>query len=143
MIRENFENYHKKIAIAIGTRLQSFYVEWNKINIHKSERLAPLLLQFEEATKGGKNLRGTLICLSYILFLDKELSSNEENSILDVAVAYEIFQTAILAHDDVIDQSSQRRGKATLYKQLGGDHYAISQTICIGDLGFLDRRAHV
>ena len=56
--------------------------------------------------------------------------------LLKVAIAYEIFQTAILAHDDIIDKSPTRRGKPSLYMQLGGDHYGTSQAICLGDIGF-------
>ncbi|MCL1845196.1 MAG: polyprenyl synthetase family protein [Defluviitaleaceae bacterium] len=36
-------------------------------------------------------------------------------SIVSVAMAYEIFQTAILIHDDIIDKSETRRGKRTIH----------------------------
>jgi geranylgeranyl diphosphate synthase type I len=66
-----------------------------------------------------------------------ECVQNKENTdILDVAIAFEYFQTAILAHDDIIDQSPLRRGKPTIYHELGNNHYGISQTICLGDIGF-------
>ncbi len=58
-----------------------------------------------------------------------------EKDILDAAAAFEIFQTSILAQDDVIDKSMTRRLKPTLHQSLGGDHKAISQTICLSDVG--------
>ena len=51
-------------------------------------------------------------------------------------MAFEIFQTSIRAHDDIIDKSPLRRGQPSLFQGLGGDHYAISQTISLGDFGF-------
>ncbi|MBI2034576.1 MAG: polyprenyl synthetase family protein, partial [Candidatus Levybacteria bacterium] len=52
------------------------------------------------------------------------------------AAAHEIFHTAILAHDDVIDQSATRRGKPSLHKAIGDNHYGVSQAISLGDAGF-------
>ena len=40
------------------------------------------------------------------------LSVSEKN---DLALAYEVFQTAILVHDDIIDRDTVRRGKDTIH----------------------------
>lgn len=63
-------------------------------------------------------------------------SAPPQNDILRVAAAYEIFHTAILVHDDIIDQSPLRRGKPSLYQALGGKHYGISQAVSLADFGF-------
>ena len=63
------------------------------------------------------------------------LFGKDDDSYLDVAAAIEIFQTAILIHDDIIDKADKRRGMETInYKYKG--HIGISKAICIGDLGF-------
>lgn len=98
-------------------------------SLHQS--LSPLTRLFAERNFGGKTLRGALVCLGYEL-----AGGKPTEEIYKPAAAIEIFQTAVLAHDDVIDKSPTRRGKPTIYKELGGDHYAISQTICLGDIGF-------
>ena len=52
-----------------------------------------------------KILEGLLVLLGYNLLKD-----NNDYAI-DLALAYEVFQTAILVHDDIIDQDDIRRGK--------------------------------
>ncbi len=136
MKNETFKNYHKNNAIKISEEIDTYFSLWIKNNIQLAPRLEPLLTTLREAVKGGKRIRGTLVSLGYSLVLEKQLTLKEEKAIIQVAVAYEIFQTAILAHDDIIDKSELRRGIRTLYQQLGGNHYGISQTISLGDLGF-------
>ena len=43
---------------------------------------------------------------------------------------------SILIHDDAIDRSSLRRFKPTIFQSLGANHYSISQSMVLGDLGF-------
>lgn len=127
----DFKSYLSSTAQDIEIRIDDYKADWieeiNKI----SSKLISLIGTFAEAWEGGKRLRGTLVKLGYEMY-----SEAPNKDILDISAAYEIFQTAILAHDDIIDLSPTRRGKPTLYRQLGGDHYAISQTICLGDIGF-------
>lgn len=97
---------------------------------------------------GGKFIRAFLIALG---FLSK--SSDKPNDYyLPLSSAYELFQTSILIHDDIIDNASQRRGKTTIpnsyineFKKINtkksnfdnkSSHIANSLGICIGDLGF-------
>ncbi len=87
-----------------------------------------LLEMLKETNRGGKRIRGLLVLLGYEL-----VSGESSDLILSASVAYELFQTGILIHDDVIDQSDLRRGKETIHKRLSGDHLAISNAICLGD----------
>ena len=57
----------------------------------------------------GKFLRAMLIALGYTTF-----ASKKDNAYLPLAAAYETFQTAILIHDDIIDNAVLRRGKETI-----------------------------
>lgn len=127
----DFLTYLKQSAEEIEKLTVSFKKDWDQEIAIVSPKLSPLTDIFTNAWEGGKRLRGTLVKLGY------EIVTGQNNpEVLKAAVAYEIFQTSILAHDDIIDLSPTRRGKPTLYRQLGGDHYAISQTICLGDIGF-------
>jgi geranylgeranyl diphosphate synthase type I len=54
---------------------------------------------------------------------------------LPIAMAYEIFQTAILIHDDIIDKSHTRRGKTTMHASENEAQFGGSRAICIGDYG--------
>jgi geranylgeranyl diphosphate synthase type I len=64
------------------------------------------------------------------------VTKHYNKDIISVAAAIEIMHTAILIHDDIIDKSPLRRGKETLYKILGNDHFGVSQAISLGDAGF-------
>ncbi len=127
----SFKNYLQTTAVDIENQINSYKSNWQTEIEVISPKLTDLVDVFITAWEGGKRLRGSLVKLGY------EMSGAQPNtSISEVAVAYEIFQTSILAHDDIIDLSPTRRGKPTVYRQLGGDHYGISQTICLGDIGF-------
>lgn len=126
----NFLEYLKTSAEEINQELEKFFQNWSKEVEAVSPKLIVLNNAFIRANEGGKRLRGALVKLGY------EMIGGENREILKPAAAFEVFQTAILAHDDVIDLGDLRRGKPTLYKALGGNHYGISQTICLGDIGF-------
>lgn len=127
----DFQSYLVSSAREVNRALEKYLDKWIKEvdGTHKS--LTPLAKLFAERNFGGKTLRGCLVRLGYEL-----AGGKPTGEIYKPAVAIEIFQTSVLAHDDVIDKSPTRRGKPTIYNELGGDHYAISQTICLGDIGF-------
>lgn len=56
----------------------------------------------------GKMMRPLLVLLVGRLLTDKKLS------LAPLAVAYEFFHTASLVHDDVVDDSNERRGQASV-----------------------------
>ncbi|MGL4609477.1 MAG: polyprenyl synthetase family protein [Trueperaceae bacterium] len=61
----------------------------------------------------GKNLRGLFVLLSC------EAHGGRWQDALDVAVALELFQNWVLIHDDIEDDSDERRGQPALHKQVG------------------------
>lgn len=101
-----------------------------------SEELKKYLDMFQGTTEGGKRIRAVLVLLGY------EMCGGSINSeIYKAAAGYEIFQSGILIHDDVIDQSELRRGRRTIHTLLGNDHQAMSNAICLGDYGiFLSQK---
>jgi 4-hydroxy-3-methylbut-2-enyl diphosphate reductase len=97
-----------------------------------------------EQNKGGKRIRGAMIKLG-----EQIASSGSSNNYLPIAVGYEIFQTAILVHDDIIDKSKMRRSRMTIHVETAGEmkkqngvsdiaaeHFGMSRALCIGDYGF-------
>ena len=93
--------------------------------------------KFINMNSGGKYLRAILIDLGYKLNKDSDYA-------LKLASSYEAFQTSILIHDDIIDNSCFRRGKETIsysYKKEfecfnSNDNIHNNLALCIGDLGF-------
>lgn len=126
----DFKDYLGGSAKAIEKEVSIFLTNFRKEVVGLNKKLLPLVDIFIEANKGGKRLRGALVRLGY------ELSGRQYTTeILKGAAAIEIFQTAILAQDDIVDLSPLRRGRPTVYQALGGDHYAISQAMVLGDIG--------
>ncbi len=64
-------------------------------------------------SRQGKNLRGLFVLLSC------EAHGGRWQDALDVAVALELFQNWVLIHDDIEDDSDERRGQPALHKQVG------------------------
>ena len=85
--------------------------------------------ELKRLSKGGKRIRGMLIKIGQLL------NGVDDDSYLPLATAFEIFQTAVLIHDDIIDEADERRGLPTITK-LNEGHNGVSKAICIGDLGF-------
>lgn len=127
----DFKDYLEGSAKSIDKEVSSFLTNFRKEVDKLNKKLLPLVDTFIEANQGGKRLRGTLVRLGY------ELTGKKHTpEILKWAAAIEIFQTAILAQDDIVDLSPLRRGRPTVYQVLGGDHYGISQAMVLADIGF-------
>lgn len=87
---------------------------------------------FSDSHFGGKYLRGMLVCLGY------EIAGKEiDEAILKIASAFEMLHTSLLIHDDIIDQSVVRRGRASLHVALGDEKKGESLALCFGDLGII------
>lgn len=127
----DFTGYLKQSAGEVNREIETFFRRWEEEVKKASPKLLPLSNRLTQASEGGKRLRGTLVRLGY------EMTGTAASpEIFKPAAAFEIFQTSILAHDDIIDLSPLRRGSPTVYQALGANHYAISQTICLGDIGY-------
>lgn len=75
-------------------------------------QLRPLINSF--LNQPGKRLRPLLLVESFLTFTK---SKKIPPSLFQIAASLEIFHAFILMHDDVIDGSESRRGKATLHKR--------------------------
>lgn len=82
-------------------------------------------------SSGGKRIRAYLVGLGYSLYIGNAFD------VLVPSLSYELFQTGILAHDDIIDNSDYRRFKPSMHKDLGQGHDGVSKSICVGDFGIV------
>lgn len=89
------------------------------------------------SSEGGKRLRALLAMDAFECLRTASDRAGYE-AMLDLACAIEVFQTAALVHDDIIDDASLRRGKPAAHKALAGpDHDAalgVGLGIMLGDL---------
>jgi len=157
-----FQEFSKKAIKRIDKQLDLLLAEWRKEVEKIDKKLLPLVDKFIVSCSGGKRIRGVLVVLGYeiakgqnnsdVIPANAGIQLNKSRSELDprlrgddrkqneeiykIAAAYEILHSAVLVHDDVIDQSPKRRGQPSLYRAIGRGHYGISQAISLGDAGF-------
>jgi len=72
---------------------------------------------------GGKRMRPVLLLMAHQIFND------EVDGALDAALAIEVFHNFTLAHDDIMDEATLRRGLPTMHEK-----YNVNTAILAGDL---------
>lgn len=87
---------------------------------------------FVDHTQGGKRIRAYLVKVGFEL-----CGKQSDKSLIMPSLSYEMFQTGVLIHDDIIDKSESRRHKPSVYVQLGKSHTGVSKAICVGDFGIV------
>jgi geranylgeranyl diphosphate synthase type II len=89
---------------------------------------------FYSLENGGKRIRPVLLLMGLNLFSD-ELEKG-----IPTAMAVEIFHNFTLLHDDIMDNSSQRRNKPTVHKKWGANTAILSgDAMMIMAYHFLDK----
>lgn len=105
------------------TRLNEIVTAYNDtLKISDNPLIRQNLQYFTNLNVGGKMLRGSLVNLGYMM------TGGENDGYSDaLAISIEIFQTAILLHDDVLDHALKRRGKDTVPVQFMRDYPIIDE----------------
>ncbi len=113
----------------------------------------PIIAQMKEdvadLNAGGKLIRGVLVLLGYRIARGIKDGGPADIAYADgAALAFELFQTGVLIHDDIIDNADTRRGKTTIQRRYAARSLARglvspseagalgdSAAICAGDYG--------
>ena len=95
-------DYLSLIKAPIATELADFVAMFNESLTHSDGLLGTALAHIRQ--RGGKRMRPMLIMLMAKNF--GQVSQVTQNA----AVGLELLHTASLVHDDVVDESSERRG---------------------------------
>ena len=132
-----FSEYRIQISRFLSVYLNKKGSERNGINPWVKDVTGRL----NRLSAGGKMLRGSLVMLSHEMFE----GSDRKNAVI-AASALELFQTAVLVHDDIIDRDGIRRGLPTIHEQykkiIRGKpadeiiHFGNSMAVCAGDAGY-------
>ncbi len=96
---------------------------------------------FFQLCQKGKKIRGSLVELGY------QISGGQEmEKIIDTSLFIELFHSAILIHDDIMDQDATRRGMASghfYFADYGRKnnyprpkHFGLANAITLADTGF-------
>lgn len=86
-----------------------------------------VLDKIQKMVIAGKTIRGSLVLVSYC-FTHNEPSEDA----IKAAAAMELFQTALVIHDDIMDRDTVRRGLPSMHVQYKSDALAM----CVGDILF-------
>lgn len=135
-----FLKYYKEVREKLNKKLEEYN---NNLKKEPNNLLKENIDVFTNLNSDGKLIRGTLVNLGYKLKKD-----NLEYS-YPLSLAFEIFQTAILVHDDIIDNDDLRRGKQTIHAYNYNKYYNLTKNpnskkisegiaICMGDLGLYE-----
>lgn len=81
-------------------------------NLTSSVQLLTRMIELTPITK-GKKIRSTL------LFLLAGMTGSFPPELVEIAASVEMFHLSSLIHDDVLDNSQQRRGEKTLHSNMG------------------------
>lgn len=105
-LSQELKKYQKKV----NKILTDFFAKKKKEvkNFPEQEEIVSSLESI--VLSGGKRLRGFLTLVGYKMFGGKE-----NKDILTFSAAVELFHSALLIHDDIIDKDNLRRGKPTLH----------------------------
>ena len=99
-------DYLKLIQQPIGADLSDFIALFNSALTHSDKLLSEVLNHIRQ--RGGKRMRPILM-----LLLAKNYGQVSPTT-LHSAVGLELLHTASLVHDDVVDESGERRGQASV-----------------------------
>jgi geranylgeranyl diphosphate synthase type I len=132
-----FEENKTTVGAFIDAYLTSKKQEFEGINRWGGdviEKLRPYV-------KDGKMIRSGLVRLGYRMCGRKRLAP-----VIPAAAAVEFIQTALLIHDDIIDNDALRRGRPSVHFQYDEQgaaedvadsrHFGVGMGICVGDIGF-------
>ena len=125
----------------LGGELEDFLALQHSVLAEVSAEAVPLLDAVRNLARGGKRLRALLAYWGWRGAGGTPLAADAVRA----GVALELFQSAALIHDDIIDRSDTRRGGPSVHRSfslkhadsnwhLDGSHFGSSAGILAGDL---------
>jgi geranylgeranyl diphosphate synthase type I len=130
-------------ARAVDARVTSTLAATSGAIVAAGAPAAEIMEQIAQTSLGGKRLRAQLI----IAACDAHGSADSDAAV-GIGAAVELFQTAALLHDDVLDDSDTRRGRPAAHRALAslhrsnhwmgdGDSFGAAAGILAGDLALI------
>ncbi|MFH1429574.1 MAG: polyprenyl synthetase family protein [Candidatus Margulisiibacteriota bacterium] len=138
-IKKELSNFKKEFDILLKEYLQQKLTKCREFDTHLvfyQEHLNRMMLS------GGKRIRPFLFYRAHTM-----LGGKSKTEALKLSLALEFLQTFALIHDDIMDNSSLRRGEPTIHKAIEEEtklslgqspalHFGQSQAILLGDLAY-------
>ena len=129
------KNQHtfEKLIIDLTELCKQDLVSVNTIILDKLDSNVPLVQEVAKylILSGGKRLRPLLTVSSYHMINSEIIKKENSINHIGLAAAVEFIHAATLLHDDVIDESKQRRGKPT-----ANERWKNKTSVLVGDFLF-------
>lgn len=136
-MKDYFADKKEKITSFLGDFATRHGDDYGKVNVLGKDVLHRLV----DFSKQGKMLRGGLVSLACELF-----NGQAAFDCIALGASLELFQSALLIHDDIMDRDVVRRGNPSVYHQYAlqsGEwglhdpgHTGEALGICAGDIAF-------
>lgn len=126
---------HTDLQLFLEDRMQviiaSHLTSWSAKSVGLINELEDALKQQAQlSNSSGKRFRAQLLLATYCAAQPSEtpsvVLSQLPQGLVDLACALEIFQTAALVHDDIVDQSPLRRHQPSAHVALGNTYHRLS-----------------
>lgn len=136
LFTQALSHYHPLVA----AKLRGFFAHAQHSRFTELPLDSAILPPLERLTTRGKMFRA-----SFLLSIVEAISDQgASDSAVSAAAAVELIGSALLVHDDIMDQDDLRRNEASLHKQFEvlaqnhalprAKHFGLSTAICAGDL---------
>ena len=132
-----FHEWKRRISDVLSDTLKIRGAEFESIHDLGADSCARL----ERFSVSGKLIRGGLVCLGAALD-----AGDVSEPAVQAGAAIELFQSALLVHDDIMDRDERRRGAVSVYAQYArvaesegmaeATRVGESLGICAGDIAF-------
>ncbi len=131
-LKNNKISFEKEISELIALCKEDL-ISVNTIILDKLESNVPLVQEVAKylILSGGKRLRPMLTVSSYHMTKNAKIQKEDNLNHIGLSAAVEFIHTATLLHDDVIDESKQRRGKPT-----ANEKWKNKTSVLVGDFLF-------
>lgn len=120
---DKLQRYKQEVDEFLASFLSSKQKDFAKVNAWGPDAIEKI----QSVVSEGKTIRGSLV-----LFIHDAMKGKNRTAAVRVAASYELIQTGLIVHDDIMDHDVIRRGKPALYVQYKSEALAM----CVGDLLF-------
>lgn len=113
-----------RVIDQVRDRLDAFSARMREETATYGPEAAAFLSAVTATLDGGKRLRARFCHAGWASAATPVQDGSEPTALWDVCAALEVFQSAALTHDDLIDNSDARRGRPSAHRALEAAHAA-------------------
>ena len=118
---------------AVQHRLLGFLAEQERVLAAVSPETEPLIAAIRDLSAGGKRLRALLLLWGW----RAAGGGAQDPRPVQAGAAIELFQSAALIHDDIIDHSDTRRGRPSVHHRFAATHRERGWSLEARDYGLM------